>query len=265
MSVSPQERPIQLSDGRILMPDDSIPLADLWEVLPVLLENMGALAPAGANGLAPGQEVPVAGGFRGTPSALPGAMARPGAVRGLGGPAAGAASHGGGGTGFSGVGGGSRGGRGPAGPQGPQGPPGPGTIVPAVKTDGDFTVSSVSPFVAVPGTKIDFVQESAGAVVFFVQAVFGGNSVAGESNGQLGLRIDGVDQPLTANLLHTGAMGVDQFLAGVHASFPRVLAAGSHSVEVVVRGDSSLGAPTGSPITVQANATIPLALTVIHR
>lgn len=253
--------PVELPDGRIIMPEDLVSLEDLMEIVPLILETMGAQAP-GQNGITPGQPLSIAG-MPGAPVGAPGAMSRPGAVGG--GPTAGPAGLGGGGrgTGFSGIGGG--GGRGGRGDRGPAGPAGPGTILPVIKIDGDFTIASVSPFVPVPGTKIDFDQASDGVALFFVQAVLGGNTVAGVSNGQLGLRIDGMDQPLTANLIHTFVGGARQFLASAHASFPKNLSAGPHSVEVVARGDAALGAPTGEPLTVQANATIPLALTVIHR
>lgn len=251
----PQVTVVELPDGRVLLPEDTLTLGDFLELLPLLLEG-GAAA-----GLAPGKEVPVRG-MPGAPMGAPGAQARPGALPGAGptfGPASGRA-----GGGFVASGGG---GRGPKGDRGPQGLPGPGTIpVPVFKTDGDFTVVSASPFVEVPGTEITFTQQTPGATaLFFVQAVFGGNSVAGRTNGQLGVRIDGVDFPLTANLLHTGAAGVDAFLAGVHATLPQALAVGAHTASVVVRGDAALGAPTGSPVTVQANATIPLAFSVIHQ
>jgi hypothetical protein len=267
----PDAAPVELADGRIVRPEDAVTLADICEIVPLILETMSQAA-AQQNGPTPGAAVPLANGIPTQYGQLPtqaGAFGRPGALTGpaLGptyGPGGGG-PRGGGGGGFVSSGGGGRGGPGPQGPPGTIGPPGPGAIAPPlVKTDGNFTVPSVSPFVPVPGASIMFTQERDGNAAVFVQGVFGGNSVAGEANGQLGLRIDGVDHPLTGNLLHTGAPGVDQFLVGVHSSFAVALAAGAHTVEVVVRGDASLGAPTGTPVTVQANPTVPLALTVIH-
>ncbi len=250
--------PVELADGRIIMPDDQPTLAEICEIVPLIIESMSKAA--GNGKLAPGQTVPVAqspfGPF-GTP-ALP--TQRPGALPGVGG----AIAPSGGAPGGWG-GGGGRGTKGAPGPRGPQGPAGPGDVAAAIKTDGNFIVASVSPFVPVPGTSISFTPSEAGYTIFLIQAVFGGNTVADLANGQLGLRVDGVDYPLTANLVHATVAGVDQFLAGVHASFPILLSAAPHTAELIVRGDASLGAPTGSPLTVQANASIPLALTILHR
>ncbi len=252
MKIAPEETVVEMPDGRIIMPDQTLTLAELVAVLPVLLEEMGGRAALG-----PGVEVPL----RGAPNAPGQNVGRP--SPGFG-PTSGPTGSGGprGGGGFVASGGG---GRGAKGEPGIQGPPGPGTIVPVVKTDGNFTVASISPFVPIPGTSTSITTQKAGAALFFFQGVFGGNSIDGVSNGLIGLRIDGVDQPLTANLIHTGAAGVAHFLGSVHASFPVVLSAGLHTVELVVRGDASLGAPTGAAVTVQANPSIPLALSIIHQ
>lgn len=253
--------PVELADGQLIMPEDPVTLAALCELVPLLLETMagqqnGVGGPNG--GVQPGAPVPIAGGTFGPSGSQAIPTQRPGAIGGYSGQRQGPHP---GGFGWSGGGG-----RGVPGGAGPQGPPGPGTILPVIKTDGDFSVASVSPFVAIPGTSQSFSTTRSGASIFLVQAVFGGNSVAALSNGQIGIRIDGTDVPLTANLIHTaGAAGVDQFLASVTAAFPRVLSIGAHTVELIVRGDASLGAPTGSPVRVQANATIPLALTIIHQ
>jgi hypothetical protein len=248
----PPNAPVELSDGKIIMPDDQITLADLCELMPLLLETLSISAKSGNGRVTPGGQVPIAGQTSyGTP-AIPANMN----PFGTSGPVMT------GGSGGFGGGGGSKGARGPAGPVGPAGP---GQIVPVIKTDGNFTVASVSPFVVIPGTTKIFKAGSAGPALFFVQAVFGGNSVSGKTNGQVGLRVDGVDYPLTANLIHTGAVGVGQFLVSAQASFPINLSAGDHTAELIVRGDSTLGAPTGSPVVVQANASIPLALTIIHK
>jgi len=268
-NVCPSDAPVELSDGTILQPDDTIRLRDICELVPLIIETLMAKAGNGQAGrVTPGQTVPV----RGNPSAFgpalspPGFGAKPGSIAGGGlfGPTAGP-TGGGGGGGFGGGGGGRRGGPGPPGVQGPPGPAGPGTIEePLVKMDGNFTVASASPFVPVPDTSRTFIQVANGYAVVLIQAVFGGNGGGGVTNGQIGLRVDGVDFPLTANLLHTFAAGVSQFLACVHASIPLKLIAGSHTVEVIVRGDSALVSPTGLPVTVQANPTVPLYMSIIH-
>jgi hypothetical protein len=134
-----------------------------------------------------------------------------------------------------------------------------------VKTDGNFTVASVSPFIEIPGTEKTINPQEDGPAIFMIQGVFGGNSSGGLTNGQIGLRVDGTDYPLTANLIHTFAGGVGDFLASATAAFPVTLTKGPHDVALIVRGDSSLGAPVGLPITVQANPSIPLAMTIIHK
>jgi hypothetical protein len=255
-SACPPNAPVELPDGKIVMPDDQITLSDLCDLLPLLLETMGGGA-SGANGgkIAPGSQVPIAGAPMpfGTP-AIPSNRSPFGGQGSL--------TAGGGGGGFPAGGGG---GRGKPGPPGPPGVAGPGQIVPVIKTDGNLTIASVSPFVMIPGTSKTFVVSEDGPAVFMIQAVFGGNTVSGLSNGQIGLRVDGTDYPLTANLIHTTVVGVGQFLASAQAAFPVQLSKGSHTASLIVRGDSSLGAPTGSPLTVQANPTIPLAMTIIHK
>jgi len=265
-AACPPNAPVALADGKLIMPDDQVTLADLCELIPLILETMAAAQGGGGGGaglLVPGAQVPIAGapmlGPFGTP-ALPSNTSPFGPPKG----SAIAASGGGGGFGGGG-GGGGRGARGLQGPAGPAGAPGPGTIVPMIKTDGNFTVASVSPFLPIPGTQKKITLLEAGPAIFLIQGVFGGNSIAGVSNGQIGLRVDGTDYPLTANLIHTFVGGVGEFLASATANFPIMLAAGEHDVELIVRGDSSLGAPTGLPVVVQATPAIPLALTIIHK
>ena len=265
MEACPPDAPIELSDGTVIQPDEIPTLRQLCEIIPLILETIAGQAAASQNGVKPGQAVQVRG--RSGVAPAPGFGSRPGSIAGsgpFGGPSGG--GGGGGGGGFSG-GGGGRGRTGPAGPIGPTGPAGaagPGTIEPPVaKTDGDFVVASASPFVPVPGTSLTFSQETDGHAIAMIQAVFGGGG-GGDTNGQIGLRVDGVDFPLTANLIHTFVGGVAQFLASVHASVPLTLTAGSHTIEIVVRGDSSLASPVGLPVTVSANPSIPLYLSLIH-
>lgn len=268
MNVCPSDAPVELSNGDIIQPDDTIRLKDLCEIIPLILETMQASAQNAPGRVAPGSQVPVVGRMPGfTSPVAPGFGSKPGSISPAG-PGFGQQSQGGGGGG-GGFGGGG-GGRGPAGPQGlpgpagPPGAPGPGALEPPItKVDGDFTVASGSPFVPVPGTAIGFTQQAAGAAVLFLQAVFGGPG-AGNTCGQMGLRVDGVDYPLTANLIHTFVGGVGQFLTSAVCTLPITLAAGAHTAEVVVRGDSALYAPVGLPVTVQANPLIPLYFGVIH-
>ena len=253
--------PVELADGKIVMPTDVVTLETLCELVPLILETMAGRAQGGNGQPTPGAAVPIAGGSLYTPGATPVPGQRPGAVVGA---PSGPLSQGGGGS-WGGGGGGGRGRPGLAGVRGPAGPAGPGTILPVIKTDGNFSVASVSPFVPIPATSTSFTTTRLGASLFLVQAVFGGNTLTGVSNGQIGLRVDGTDFPLTANLVHTTAVGADQFLASVQASFPVTLSAGLHTAELIIRGDASLGSPTGLSVTVQANAAIPLALTIIHQ
>ena len=263
--------PMQLADGKTVHLDDPITLSDLCQMLPYFLQCAPAQAPGKAQGpsLAPGA-VPVVGG--------PGQP-----VPGAGFPSFGPAAGGWGGGGFGGGGGGGTPGFGPVGivsgqntpmplgpGQGPPGPPGPPGAAGAaqidfiVKTDGNFGVGPGG-FIPVPGTLLSFSTAADGPAVFFVQAVIGCDS----NNTQLGLRIDGVDQPLNIRVIHTFAGGVADFLMGQAASWPMALLAGAHTVELVIRGASSgaLCAGTGLPFAgeVQANPDVPLAITVFHR
>jgi len=255
--------PVEMSDGRIIEPDDVITLKDICEIVPFLVESteFAREKAAAAKGLAPGQAVPVVGG---TPT---GAAAVSGPGQGpFGGPGGGGAV-----SGFGGFGGGS-GGPGPAGPPGPAGtagptgPPGPGIATDfLVKRDGDFTVGPGA-FVAVPGTLLAFNTPADGPAVFHLQAVLGCDST---QNAVVGLRIDGVDYPLNPRLLHTFAAGVAEFFIPVSAHWPLVLAAGSHTVEVILRGISAgefcSASGLGFPATISANTDVPLALTVQHQ
>lgn len=278
MSTSgcPSDAPVELSDGTIVQPEDTVRLKDLCEIVPLILETLMQGAAAGGKGaapggrVAPGSQVPIAGRAPGFSSPVaPGFGGKPGSIAAPAGFGQSSQSNGGGGGGGGGFGGGG-GGRGapgqqgPPGPAGPAGPSGPGTIEsPITKVNGDFTVASGSPFVPVPDTTVMFNQQTAGAAWILLQAVFGAAG-AGQTCGQMGIRVDGVDYPLTANLIHTFVGGVGQFLTSAVAVLPITLAAGPHTVEAVVRGDSALYAPVGIPVTVQANPLIPLYFGVMH-
>jgi hypothetical protein len=252
--------PVEMSDGHIIEPQDYIKLQDLCELVPFLTEAELAAKEAQkeqCKTLQPGQPLPLACKTETGMAKIGGAGQGP-----FGGP-------GGGGGGFGGFGGG--GGPGPAGPpgpagtQGPAGPPGPGTATDfVVKTDGDFSVGPGA-FVPVPGTLLSFSTPAVGPATFLLQAVLGCNNT---QNGVIGLRIDGVDFGLNPRLLHTFVGGVGEFFIPVHASFPMNLAAGAHTVEVILRGimagEFCGGSGLGFPVTVSANPSIPLAVTVLH-
>lgn len=244
---------IEMPDGRVLGPDDPITVKDMCEILSNFAQQTG-LSEAVARQLAPGQQVPVVGQVPGMPAAVPG--------QNLFGPAG---PTGGGGGAFIGGGGG---GPGPAGPQGAIGTPGAGLFVDfTVKTDGDFTAGPGA-FVPVPGTLIGFSTAIDGPAIFSVQAVLGSPPAGSSQSGQLGLRIDGVDYPLTARLLHTFVGGVGEFLIGQSVLFPLTLSSGAHTVELLLRGlvaGEFGGVGLGTPVSVSANPTIPLAVIVQHR
>jgi hypothetical protein len=244
--------PIQMPDGRVIEPDDYMRLNDICEIMPFLIDAMG-IAAQQARGLTPGQRVPLVGQTPGGVQPVP-------SQTGFG-----SASFGGGGGAM--IGGGGGGGPGPAGPQGQVGPVGPvgpagpaatGVVDFVVKTDGDFFLAPTAVFVPVPGTLITFTQGTDGVVVFLVEAVLG-DEVPGLSNGQIGVRVDGVDFPLVAR--QNAGIG-SEFFVPANSSWSMDLAAGSHTAEVVLRSDLALPFPLGGSVVVQANPTIPLAFTV---
>lgn len=259
----PAKAPVELSDGRIVQPEDPVTLEDLCEIVPLIIETMMKDATKGK--LSAGMSVKVVG----NPAAFgptltsPGFGAKPGSIAG-GGLFGQQGGGGGGGGGFP-SGGGGRGAQGIPGNQGIQGPPGPGSLISSItKDDGDFSVASFSPFVAIPGTLISFTVTTGGTAVFLIQAVFGAGSGAGFTNGQIGLRVNGVDYPLTANLMHTFIGGVGQFAVGAHASIPLTLIPGNYTCELIVRGDEFVGPSGGLPIIVQANISRPLCFTIFR-
>lgn len=249
--------PIQMPDGRVIEPDDYIKFTDMCEIMPFLLDAMG-IAAQQARGLTPGQRVPVVGQTPGGAQSVP-AQAGFGSSQGPYG-GGGGASFGGGGGGGSGPKG-DPGLPGPAGATGPSGASGPGDIDFVTKTDGDFFLAPTVVFVPVPGTLISFVQGTVGASFFLVQAVLG-EELIGLSSGQVGIRVDGVDFPLTGR---QDSPGDPEYFVGANSSWPMLLAAGTHTAEVVLRSDLAFPFPSGDPVVVQANPTIPLAFTVVHR
>lgn len=259
--------PLEMPDGRIIQPDDNLTLTDLCEITPFLYEAYRK-AEGQTPSRAPSGPLPISSGRPGAPV--------PGSGFPSMGPSTGSFGGGGGAppTSQLGVVPGNQlvnpniGPAGPAGPAGPPGPAGPGAEIDfVVKTDGNFTAGPGA-FVAVPGTSVAFTQGSDGGAVIMVQAVIGDPPVtdAGQS-AQIGLRVDGSDQPLTVRLLHTFAGGVGEFALGQATLFPFTLAAGPHTVELLFRSltPGEFGGGTGVPQTLQANSSIPLAVVVLHR
>ena len=245
--------PIELPDGRVIEPDDYLRLNDICEIMPYLIEALGA---AGKGGLAPGQSVPLVGGRQSGAQPVPGHPSF--------GPAGG--PFGGGGTGGAMFGGGGGGGPGPQGAVGPQGTPGlGGKTESSVKTDGTFSAGP-GMFVPVPGTEVKFTTSQDGAVLFMLQAVLGAPPASGPpQNTYLGIRVDGVDHPLTPRLLHTMAAGVGEFTIGQAVFFPQDLTAGDHTAEVILRGIKAgeFGGGLGSSGNVMAEPGVPLILTAV--
>lgn len=235
---------IELPDGRILGPDDSITTKDLCAVLKGFSK---------AAGLTPGQPLSVKGGIQGAPSGIPG---YPGF-----GPAGGAAGGGGafvgGGGGGPGPAGapGQTGATGSAGAAGPTGPPGPGTSRAfLVKTDGDFSAGPGA-FIPVPGTTLMFTTTENGTVEFHLQAVLGCSPL----NSQVAIEVDGVSNPVAINL----APGSIENLVPATSYLPLTLSAGSHTAQVMLRGIAlgqppSCGTGLGVAAMIQANVDVPL-------
>lgn len=254
-SVTKCPGPVVLPDGRILEPDDYIRLSDLCEIMPTLLNAMRA-------SMAPGQQVRVAGGIPGVQG-----VPSPGMFSGAG--PLGPYAQGAAGGGFGG-GGGGVGPRGPAGPAGPPGADGSSIILSDIaaginKVDGDFTVAA-GPFVAIPGTTVNFTMAQAGPILVLIQAemCFGGGGSS--QNGQIGVRIDGTDHGLARRCIHLFAAGTAEWLLGQSQMFWTVLPAGAHTLDVLLKGltVAEYGCGIGTPATIAANANSPLQVVVLH-
>lgn len=260
--------PMQLPNGKIIQLDDPITLGELWEILPYLAQQCAPLP----SQMPPQQQPtgiptsPIGAGFPGFGPAT--GMFGTGGFIGQGG--------GGGGGLFGPLGqisspvpqpqSGGGGGPGPQGPAGPAGPAGAGSAVDFVtKVDGDFTAGPGA-FIPVPGTTLSFTQGATGPVVFLLNACFGCNDA---TNNALAINVDGTVIPLQANLWHTFVGGVGGFFDGSSAMWPMMLAAGSHTVFIMLRGISAgefcSGTGLGFPATVAANPQVPLSLAVLHQ
>lgn len=248
------EGPIQLKDGSFLAPDDPLTFAQLCELMPVVAEALEVVRKnRGGQGGRLGP-VSVVGGFQGAPAAVPGMN-----------PFGQAQGPSGGGGGFGWMGGGGAGPRGPQGAQGSMGLGGLSSLV--VKEDGDYTAGPGS-FTVVPGTAINFTSQVAGVAHFFAAVT------TGKTNGspgfpqccQIGMRVDGVDYPLATRSLYTFVSDVGEFLLGQNLVFGLYLAAGAHTVELVIRGLSpgEFGSGLGISVSVCATPQVPLRMSVVH-
>jgi hypothetical protein len=249
--------PVEMPDGRIIEPDDPVTLRDMCEIVSSMVDALVEAQGAPAAGALPGQAVTVVGGVPAAAPAVPGYQSF-GQPSGGGGGGNGAFISGGGG------GPGPKGDPGPAGPQGPAGPAGSSAQGSAVvdfvsKTDGDFSLAGMPFFVPVPGTQVSFNQSVDGPAVFLLQAVYVGDALGIDQGIIVGVRIDGVDNGLVHFRFQGSVPGVTVTREGLHGSLAAVLAAGTHTVEVIMRTDISPVA------TIAATPDTPLILTVLHR
>lgn len=249
--------PVALPDGRILEPGDYLRLEDLCEIMPYLINAM-------KSSMGVGQQVRVAGG-------IPGVQGVPtsGMFGGSGGPL-GPYGNGAPGGGFSG-GGGGVGPRGPAGPAGPQGPAGSSLPLSDLaagveKTDGDF-VAGAGAFVPVPGTTINFTTSVAGPVLVLIQSELRYiHTVASPGNAQCGVRIDGVDYNLARRQFYSFTGDVGEVFINQPQIFWTVLAAGSHTIDFLLKGMTAgeYGYGLGVPVALSASTDSPFRMAVIH-
>lgn len=264
--------PLQLPDGTTLQPDEPITLQKLCEIFPIMFEIEAEKIQAQQSQAKPG--VRAGGPLNMAPSNAPAGFQSPGQISPFGSPGGGPSSGAGSGGGGGPIPGGGGSGRrrvvqGTQGPPGPPGPAGPGGLSPGkIKVDGDFAVASPnSPWTPVPGTDFAFTQSADGSAYFFIQAVFGTTGIACcDVSGQIGLRIDGVDYPLTLDYFNTFVAGVGPIASPGPAFWPATMLAGDHTVEVVIRGINQVatGLSQNTPLIVLANPIVPLAVGVIH-
>lgn len=117
-----------------------------------------------------------------------------------------------------------------------------------IKTDNDF--STLDP---VPGTTIAFTTSRDG-VSFFSCSAFTNGISGGPYTGTIGVKVDGVDYTLFSDVQNNGAGGDFTAQMGYAGSIGVPLAAGAHTVSIVV---------TQAVIGFQATVGSPMTLTVI--
>lgn len=266
MNGCPKDAPVELADGTKILPDDTIRLKDLCEIVPLILETMQAAAEAapGARGpVTPGAAVPVVGRGQGFSSPVAqGFGSRPGAIAPAGpGAGRGAGGGGGGGGGFGGGGGGGRGApgaQGLPGIAGPPGPPGRGSILGGqFKTSGSFTVTGAPQ--AIPNFFANFVVSVQGNVAIRASANF--HRFPGSTFPQVsfGFQIDS-DAPIMFALFQEQQGAGDDQVFDAHIMiehFIENMAPGQHSVRVFYGG----GFP-GAEMTFVAAPDMPAVLVV---
>lgn len=261
MEACPKDAPVELSDGRIIRPDDTIMLKDLCEIVPLIMETIaGQSAQGGKGGVTPGAPVPISGRAPGAFSSpvANGFGGRPGSIPGM----APGQGGGGGGGGFGG-GGGGRGPAGPPGPAGPQGPagaPGTGSILGGqLKTSGSFTVAGAPQ--VIPNYFVNFNVSQQGNVTIRASANFN-KTTPGEAtlpDIKFGLQVDGTDYILADVFEQQGAG--DDHVERWHQMielFLENMAPGPH----VVRGIYSGGSIGGDAMTFMAEPDLPAVLVV---
>jgi hypothetical protein len=259
MNGCPNDAPVELSDGTLVQPDDTIRLKDLCEIVPLILETMQAAAASapGARGpVTPGAPVPVRGQMPGFNSPVAqGFGNKPGAIA----PAQGLGRQGGGGGGGFGGGGGGRGAPGQKGDPGIQGLPGPGSFIGGqLKTSGSFTATGAP--VVIPNYFVNFTVLATGNVLITASANFTRSPGSTFPQVTFGLQVDGVDFPLALFQEQQGAGSDQVFDAHLTVQlFIENMAPGPH----VVRGIYSGGFP-GAEMTFVAAPAMPAMLSVHH-
>lgn len=258
--------PMEMPDGRIIQPEDSITLKDICAMMPVLLDRA-----CGPGGFQKSQEAAPQGPYPTQPIRVTPGFPGMGPGNGPFGQGAGFGGAGGGGGGLPGplgvVQGTPVGGfNGSAGP-GPTGPAGPGTGIAFVtKTDGDFSAGPGS-FIPIPGTSFTFNQAKTGPVLFMINAIFGCNDA---QNNALAIRINGgTPIPVQLALFHTFVSDVGVFYVGASAFWPMTLADGSYTVELMLRGINAgqfcSGTGLGFTATISATPDGPLAFAALYQ
>jgi len=265
MNGCPNDAPVELADGTVLQPEDTIRLKDLCEIVPLIMETMQAAAQGTQGkkgGVTPGAPVPVRGGVQGfTSPVAPGFGGKPGSIA----PAGGFGQQGqggGGGGGFGGGGGGGRGAPGPAGPAGPAGPRGPGSLMDYLyKTDGEFYVTGA--VVPIPDFFVDFTVQVSGPVEIIVAANFnrGVHGPNGTINPDLtlGINVNGEDHQLVYFNAEIGSADdkVHDFpMVGV---LPVTLPPGNYRAQAIYSGGNF-----SNGLQFVASPTRPAVITVKH-
>jgi len=254
-------RPLQLPDGTVLNPDDTLTLKDFCAMIPYLQKLMGKEAGVSPdNGpIRPGGPIPLSAGV---PSFGP--AGGPFAQGGFGGGGGGGGTPGAGPIGVvngaTPVGGPNQGTQGPPGPVGPAGAPGAGNIVDgAQKTDGNF--QNIGAMMPIPGLSGLFTIGADGKALisfnFILSADFPGDSIYDVF---AGIRIDATQYQLWQNGEQQGAGGDKVFTTTAFGTILVTgLTPGDHTISVVY-GDN----PALNHFSVVTSPSEPANLVVQH-